>query len=559
MVRTASALYLVLALAASAFAQPRPDAGTLQERTRVIPSLPPAGGPAMVVPANPAHNAETSGEAPRITPAGFRIEGNTLFPSETLVALLASRVGRPTDLAGLNEAARAVREYYQDRGYLLTDALVPEQTLPREGGIVTLQVIEARIGEVTVKLDTAASSRAAAVVLRALPKGAIASEYLLDQPVLLVRDMPGHDAVATVQPGATTGEVDVVVTVRATPRAIDVSMGLDNHGVSAAGKVRGFASVEIANVSGNADALSARLQVAEITATRLYRIAYVAPPLGDGTRATGSLARSEYALGGTFAALGASGTADVAAVSVLQPIERARLKSTWTLASLEHKTLNDRVAAGGVSDRRIDLARVGIAGNSVDEALGSGAYNSYAASYAYGRLQLDAATAAADAGGLRTAGGFGKANLELQRTQFFASRWSLVGSLQAQWAFANLASAEKMSVGGPTGVRAYPAGEAPGDSAALLSLELRYQFATAPWPVSGGLFYDAARVRASYRPILSAGNQRSISGAGVSLLAGTIGRFVTSASLAWRTGGERPTGGEPDRSPRFWVATQAWF
>lgn len=549
---------LLAAFAASAQA-PRPDAGTLQEQPRTLPALPAPGGPRIAVPpvsAPPATPASTV----TFTPAGFAFTGNTLYPGETLLPLVAARIGQPTTLAGLQEAARAVRGFYQDRGFLLTDALIPEQALPREGGIVTIHVVEARIGEVTVRLEGAAAAHAERLVRQALPAGAHASEYALDRAVLVARDLPGHDATATVQPGARSGAVDVVVTVRG-ERRHDFSLGLDNHGVRSAGEGRAFADFEAANATGRGDSFNARVQISEITDTRLYRLAYSLPVGALGSRATFALARSEYALGKSFAALGASGHADIASVSLLHPLVRSRLHNLYGVASLERKAMSDELAATPGSMRHLLVARVGLAGNGFDQALGGSAFSSGAVTVAGGRLRMDGASSAADSGpgGLGAAGGFGKANAEFQRTQFFAPRLSAHGALQTQWAFNNLSSAEKMAIGGPAGVRAYPAGEAVGDSGTLFNLELRYQFEAAAWPLAAALFYDTGRVRASRDPVQAAGNRRSLSGAGLSLQAGTAGRFVAGASLAWRVGGEPPSGGEPDRSPRFWFTSQLWF
>ncbi|MDP2819402.1 MAG: POTRA domain-containing protein, partial [Polaromonas sp.] len=71
----------------------------------------------------PAAKPLSTGEtAVRITPAGFRIEGNSLFDGATLTALIADRINRPTDLAGLVEAAGQISRYYRAKGYMLTEA-----------------------------------------------------------------------------------------------------------------------------------------------------------------------------------------------------------------------------------------------------------------------------------------------------------------------------------------------------------------------------------------------------------------------------------------------------
>ena len=88
-------------------AQPiqRPDAGTLQQPQRQIPRLPQPGAPQISLPAVKPEQSVQPGV--RITPAAFRFEGNSLFNSATLAALINDRVNRPTDLAGLTQAGLA--------------------------------------------------------------------------------------------------------------------------------------------------------------------------------------------------------------------------------------------------------------------------------------------------------------------------------------------------------------------------------------------------------------------------------------------------------------------
>ncbi len=82
-------------------------------------------------------------------------------------------------------------------------------------------MLEARVGRVTVRVDGAGISQAFAedLVAGQLEPGDAVTDYALDKPVLLLRDLAGYDAAATVQPGANPGQADVLVTVQAEARA----------------------------------------------------------------------------------------------------------------------------------------------------------------------------------------------------------------------------------------------------------------------------------------------------------------------------------------------------
>lgn len=560
---------LVVGICAPVFGQAlqRPDAGTLQEPQRQIPLLPRPGAPQIELPGQKP--AAPMQDSVRLVPAGFRFTGNTVFDGETLAALLADHVNQAGSLASLTEAAGRVSQYYRSRGYLLTEAYLPEQAFQAKGGIVTIAVIEARIGKVLVQVegDQGSASFVRRVANANLLPGTLITEYLLDKPVLLLRDLAGVDASATVQPGGALGLADVVVSIRAEGRQVNGSVGLDNSGARAAGSMHATGNLNVSNLLGRGDIVSLRAQLSDASRSSLYRLAYAVPVSAEGAQLTLSAARTDYALGKQFAALGATGKADVLGVSLTRPLIRSRENNLYGLFSLEHKKFTDLIARpANESERRIASARLGLIGNLVDDAVGAGGSSSYAVTATRGRLALDAASQGFDQGlgGLRTAGSFSKLNLEFQRAQFFANPSSIHINLQAQLASKNLASAEKMSLGGPAGVRAYPVGEGIGDTGLLVNLEYRYQLpapvALAGQPVSLAAFYDYGTVRFNQDAMGLAGpNRQALGAVGVGALAGRVNNFLITTYLAWRTTAVGPSTGDPDRSPRAWVSAQKWF
>lgn len=561
-------LLVLGATRARAQAVQRPDAGTLQEPQRPIQLLPQPGAPAISLP--PPKPATPGTAAVRMRPAAFRFEGNSLFDEKTLAALLANRVDRSTDLSGLIEAASVISQYYRTQGYLLTEAYLPEQAFQAAGGTVTIAVIEARVGRVQVQIDgeIGSASYVRRVVHANLQLGALISEYMLDRPVLLLRDLAGVHATATVEPGQKPGQADVTVSIRSQGLTIDGSVGVDNFGARSAGSLHVSGNVNASNLLGTGDTFSVRAQLSEASRSQLYRLAYAMPVDTSGTRLTVSAARTGYALGEPFTALGATGKADVLGLALTRPLIRSRENNLYGLLSLEDKKFSDQLTtSANDSERRIIAARIGVLGNFTDELAGASGASSYSLTGTLGRTRLDALSLGFDQGpgGLRTAGGFGKLNLEFQRAQSFSHPSSVHVSLQGQMAFKNLASAEKMALGGPNGVRAYPVGEGIGDEGLLLNLEYRYQLPTAismaGEPVSLAAFYDYGTVRVNHddSALPGATNRVSLGAVGIGALAGRVNKFLITAYLAWRTTRLTPSTGEPDRSPRAWVSAQKWF
>jgi hemolysin activation/secretion protein len=424
------------------------------------------------------------------------------------------------------------------------------------------------VGRVTVRVEGAGISQAFAegLVAGQLKTGDAVTEYALDKPVLLLRDLAGFEAAATVQPGERPGQADVLVTIQAKGPRMDGSVSVDNHGARTAGAVRAVLNANLNNLLGRGDVLALSAQHSSQAGSSLYRLGYTVPVGASGTRLGLSLARLDYALGKQFEALGASGSADIAGISLSQPLLRGRGANLYGFISAEQKKLVDETRTPVLkSERDVQALRLGLAGNFVDDAVGGSGLNSYALNLTFGRLTLNAADQALDdgLGGLRTAGGFSKLNLEFQRSQFFDAPYSLHFAAQAQLASKNLSSAEKMVLGGPNGVRGYPVGEGVGDTGFLLNLESRYQFPQAPWgePLTLLAFYDFGRVHFNRNGATVPGNANTLSlgSFGVGATLGRPGKFLIKSYLAWRTTPAQPSTGDPDRAPRAWLSAQTWF
>jgi len=552
------------ACAFPAFAQqaPRPDAGILLQQDRQAPSAPAAGTAPVVVP--PAPPVAPFSETVRLTPAAFRVRGSTLFPESTLVALLSDLVDKETDMEGLVAAAARVRRFYRDRGYLLTEAYLPEQLFPAKNGAIQIHVVEARVGKVTVRREDDGVSEALAndIVHAHLVPGEHITEYKLEKPILLLRDMVGFEATASVTPGSAQGEADITVIVKSQGKRADALISIDNFGARSAGAVRAVATVNLNNPTGRGDVLSANLQVSQRSGSELYRIGYSMPVGGYATKVGVTLTRTEYSLGQPFAALGATGQGDIFSLTATHPFIRSRTHNLIGALTYDHKRLNDRTTTPPTdSDRTIDSVRASVLGNFVDSYIGS-SFNSYSVSLTAGRLKLDPISLAADVGvtGLRTAGSFEKVNVDFLRTTFLSAADRISVGLQGQWASKNLTSAEKIGLGGPSGVRGYPVGEAVGDTGAIVNLEYRRQLPEiASMPVSASAFYDWGYVKYNQAgaPFAVATPTETISSVGIGLTVGHYGNFLVSAQMAWRTG--RAALSDSDRRPRFWLTLQKWL
>jgi hemolysin activation/secretion protein len=554
---------------------PPPEPGTIErtQEQRQLPTLPAPGAPELTVVApTPAY----MGPNVAVKPKGFRIVGSRSIPESELQAVVAPWVDKDTDIAGLLDAAAALRQYFAARGHVLTDVYLSQQDFPKEGGIVELRVLEARLGGVQVKVEPGSGvsqAYADALAAKYLQSGDPITQGGLDRPILLLRDLPGTDAEGTVSPGQAPGESDVSIDVKPRPPGYRTYVALDNMGERAAGEYRLALGVDVYAPFGIGDIFSARVQGSNEGGNALYRFTYGAAVGNSGTKLIANFTRSDYSLGQQFEALGATGIARVSSLTAIEPFVRGRLTNVFGTGALEYKLLDDNISTqiGSSGTKHDSLVRFGVLGNHSDTLLAGGT-TSASVSLAGGFLQLDAQSAAIDAGvpgafGPHTAGNFAKLNLEAQRAQYFDDRSNLLLSLVGQLASKNLTSAEKIGIGGPLGVRGYPVGEGIGDDGLQGTIEYRYRTG---WHLFGEefsltAFYDVGRIRRDHvrnDTTLNASttpNGETLDSAGVGFLIGREDHYVATFNVSSRIGGPLPTTGDPDSRARIWFLLQKWF
>lgn len=287
-----------------------------------------------------------------------------------------------------------------------------------------------------------------------------------------------------------------------------------------------------------------------------------------GTRVGAAYYVLDYKLCCQFRPLRAEGDASSVLGYVTHPLIRSRDFNLTARVSYEDKRLSNDSAGLNVSDKRLRNVPLGLSFEARDNWAGGGIWSGNL-EHTAGRLDLsrNAANQAADAASARTEGAFSKTTLQLSRLQQVMPGVQLLASVFYQAASKNLDSSERLSLGGPGGVRAYPVGETVGDEGVLLNLEVRWAFAPG-WQLSG--FYDAGRITVFKNVFAGAlaptvPNRYNLSGEGVGLSYIWPGDWALRVQLARKNGtnpGRDANGNDADgRSDRAraWVSMAKYF
>ena len=502
--------------------------------------------------------AGTGSDDATVMVRGFRLTGNTVFSDEVLLPLVRPWVGKAANTDQLLDAAEAVKDRYKDAGYFLTQVLVPAQEVP--DGIVTLRVVEARIGQTHAEVTThRVSPRVVDGYMALLPSGASVTEADVERPLLLLNDLPGLKVNSVLRPGAQTGEADLVVKVADEGRTWGGDAYLDNAGNQATGTVRLGADLVANGLLGQGESWSLGGLISERNGVDLVRAGVPAPVGPYGTKATLSLTSLNYkVIGPGYGTLDADGDALVGSASVQHPLVRSRNLNLFLVGGADAKSVNDRQLGGAKQDRR-DLYDVdlGMTGDFRDQYFG-GSLNSFTLTLTAGHDHAKDA----DTTGHAVKSSFQHLNADFQRLQAITQTTSVLLLMRGQYAFQNLDTSEKSSLGGPHGVRGFAVGDGVGDDLFLGTLELRQRVPSwtifnAPFMLSA--FVDGGRVRGWHSPLPTDQNNLDTLGSyGVGLNLTSRDNFQFRLDVAHRINKEKIAGSD-NHPTRAWASLQKWF
>jgi hemolysin activation/secretion protein len=519
---------------------------------------------ANVLPPADAPRAAAGADGPTLLVKGFALTGNTIFSTDELLALVRPWVGKDAGTDQLLDAAEAIKNRYKDAGFFLTQVLVPAQEVPN--GIVTLRVVEARIGDTHAEVTTQRVSPALVDgYMKLLPKGSAVTEQDVERPLLLLNDLPGVKVTSVLRPGAETGDADLLVKVVDEGKAFGGDGYVDNAGNESTGELRVGADLVANGLLGLGESWTLGGLASEHNGVDLIRAGVTMPVGYYGTKATTSVTYLHYnVLGEQFKALDADGDAVVGSLMVQHPVIRSRNFNLFAVGGGDVKELDDRTSGGLNHDERLLLiGHLGVTGDFRDERFG-GSLNSFTLTANAGHNKIKTPDELRDdqEGGHKTNGTFEHLDGDYQRLQAVTDTTSVLLSMRGQIAFQNLDTSEKASLGGPRGVRAFAVGDGVGDDLFQGTVELRQRVPAwtlwnAPFVVSA--FVDGGRVKSFHDPLADdTNNLRTLGGYGLGLNMTSRDNFQLRLDVAHRIN-KSDLPGSDNRMTRAWASLQKWF
>ncbi len=271
----------------------------------------------------------------------------------------------------------------------------------------------------------------------------------------------------------------------------------------------------------------------------------------------------KYRLGEDFESLHANGTATITSVYGGMPLIRSRSNNLALQLNVDAKSFQDKVdTTSTVADKKAQVWMMGITGDRRD-AFGGGGLTQYALTLTSGNIDIRNATVlATDQLTAHSNGHYEKLAFDAIRLQNITATTSLYAAINAQFASKNLDVSEKMELGGASGVRAYPEGEAYGDQGYVLNLEARRLLPKFSANMPGQMqllgFVDTGTVTFNKTSWSIGPNHKTLSGAGIGIDWANNNDFMVKLYYAHKLGSAEAVSA-PDKKGRFWLQGVKYF
>ncbi len=519
-------------------------------------------------------------EGERVVVERFELTGATDRPEhdvrvadiEHLLASARAEHGDLFTIGQLQNVADRVTNYYRQRGLILAQAVVPEQTV--DDGTVEIEVIEGRLGAVRSQGNERYSQRTLEKAFGGL-LGEPVTQAQAESALLTLNDYPGIAAFGVFEPGRRVGETDIALQVQS-ERRFETRIGVDNHGTPGTGRGRGRVELHWNNPTDGADRLSfTGLHSFQPANTRFGAIDYQRW-VSSRDQVGGFVRANRFDVGGDLEELDISGESDQLGLWGERNWLRGRERNFTTRVGLTGK--RSRTLREGEQDNEDRLTVLGVEAryDSVDARFGGLNFAGIELSQGFndflGAMGDDDSAADAppeERPSRRGAEGFAEGQFTslfgyYSRMQNIAERQSLLLRTELQYSPDVLVPAEQYGIGGANNARAFPTSHALVDSGWLVSAEYIFTAPGLSGEAFGGynwrdllratVFYDFAGGRINDPLGDDPDGSVTFQGAGVGLQFDIPGTLESRLQIAWPID-EDDEIADPDdvRSPQIWA------
>ncbi len=421
-------------------------------------------------------NAPQGAENIKLKLDNLQIDGVSAYESADLDSLYQDKIGKNISLADIYEIANNLTNKYRNEGYILTQVVVPPQTI--ENGTVKLRVIEGFIDQIIIEgLDSEREIKQIRKYADNLRKNNILDAKALEKYLLLINDLAGISARSILSPSKTqTGASDLTIIVERDIYEAEIS--INNYGSRYLGPYQVSFSDAANSWLGLNERIAGQLVLSgdKDNADELLfgSISYEQPITRFGTKVSLIASITSTDPGYDLERYDVSGLSKFVKASLSHPFIRSRTTNISGRASFDLRNVNSKNNLEPTRRDRIRSIRIGTTIQFMDSLLGVGV-NALDLEISKG-VDMFGASTKGQSDLTRALGNpkYTKAALQLQRLQRITSKVNLLVSGQGQWSATPLLSSEEFGVGGTNIGRGYDSSEIVGDDGIAGKIEIQW-------------------------------------------------------------------------------------
>ena len=413
------------------------------------------------------------GHMTRFLVTKVNIVGANSYPVGTFDSVAKRLEGNQVNLQEIHAVVDTITQRYRKAGFLLAKAYIPQQRL--EGGVLTIQVFEGNVNDVTF---TGPTNKALERYADNIRKETPPTSKTIERNLLLMNDVSGNDSRGMLQASPVENGTDLAV--ENALRKYEGFFGFDNRDSRYFGPWQVYGGVGVNDLTGRGDHLGIRAGRSIEGDKMTFFEGQYELPVGSKGDVVSFLAQHNDGHADTYSFLNANSSGDTFAVRITRPWIRQRDQTLKTSAAFTYyngtsEYLDDKSLPPSSEDR-IRALRLGASYDWFDSF---GGKNLVKAELSKG-LAIMGSSSESRLNPSREGGetDFSKLQVDAQRLQdlsMLMDGLNLYVAGTAQTAFGQrLLSPEQFGVGGSEFGRGYDPSEITGDSGFALKTELQY-------------------------------------------------------------------------------------
>lgn len=292
--------------------------------------------------APPAKDGVQLSTAERIHVSRFAFSGSTVFSEAQLAKVVAGYIGKDVTAEDLEEARRALTQFYVQAGYVNSGAVLEDQTI--QNGIVTFKITEGVLTDIAI---TGKRHFATRYLRGQIKRGAVPplNVIKLRDALELLRQNPNISQLnANVQPGAKPGEATLQVALQETNPS-RAALELDNHRPPSVGAERLRLVLNNDNLTGWDDSVEIRtgltrngLSQSGLSNLSDFSLGYKSPAFLRDTRLLFNYSKGDTAvIEEPFRSLDITSKSENISVGLRQPLRRTLNQDVALTLTAEHR------------------------------------------------------------------------------------------------------------------------------------------------------------------------------------------------------------------------------